>query len=331
MTEVAPSQRLLHCLADGHFHSGQTLATAMGVSRAAVWKQVRRLQQEFGVAIHAVRGRGYRLAAPLELLDLERIREHIGEPSRARLEGIELLTCTPSTNSCAAADPPTQSGYARAWLAEHQTAGRGRRGRDWVSVFGHNIYLSLAWRFDLAMSELSALSLAVGVIVAETLRDLGVSGHALKWPNDLLADGRKLAGILVEVSGEAAGPATAVVGVGLNMRLPASSADSIDQPWTDLDALHGGGVSRNALAGKLIDRLVDACDLFAREGITPYRDRWLAFDAYHGRPVTLHSGGRVLEGIYAGIAANGALILDDGAGRSEHHAGEISLRAQGDT
>ncbi len=331
MTTVSPLERLLRSLADGRFHSGQILATAMGVSRAAVWKQVRRLQQEYGVVVHAVRGRGYRLAAPLELLEHERLNAHIGEDSRARLESTELLICTPSTNSCAVAESPTRSGYARVWLAEHQTAGRGRRGRDWVSAFGQNIYLSLAWRFDLPMTELSALSLAVGVVVAESLDELGVRGHALKWPNDLLADGRKLAGILVEVSGEAAGPATAVVGVGVNLRLPTSLGASIDQPWTDLSALPGGNVSRNALAGTLIDRLIGACDLFTREGIAPYLDRWLAFDGHYGHPVRLHSGGRVLEGVYAGIAANGALILENGEGRSEHHAGEVSLRAGGCT
>lgn len=331
MAEVSPSQHLLHRLVDGRFHSGQALATAMGVSRTAVWKQVRRLQQDFGVEVHAVRGRGYRLAEALELLDLERIHAHIGDRSRARLQSTELLISTPSTNSCAAAKPPTRSGRARVWLAEHQTAGRGRRGREWVGAFGHNVYLSLAWRFELPMSELAALSLVAGVVLAESMRELGVHGHALKWPNDVLAKGRKLAGILVEVFGEAAGPVTAVVGVGINMRMPMSNGASIEQPWVNLSALPGGDVSRNLLAGTLIDRLVEACDVFASEGLAPYLERWRAFDAFDGRPVRLHSGGRTLEGVYAGIAANGALILENGEGRSEHHAGEVSLRASGAT
>lgn len=331
MTEVSPSQHLLHRLADGRFHSGQVLATAMGVSRTAVWKQVRRLQREFGVEVHAVRGRGYRLAEALELLDLERIHAHIGGRSRARLQSTDLLVSTLSTNACAAAQPPTLSGRARVWLAEHQTAGRGRRGRKWVSAFGRNVYLSLAWRFDLPMTELAALSLAVGVVIAESMRELGVRGHVLKWPNDVLADGRKLAGILVEVFGEAAGPVTAVVGVGVNMRMPMANGAAIDQPWVNLSALPGGDVSRNVLAGTLIDRLVEACEIFASEGVAPYLERWRAFDAFHGKPVRLDSNGRAREGVYAGIAANGALILESDEGRSEHHAGEVSLRASGGT
>ena len=329
MTPYVPPQELLARLADGRFHSGQALATALGISRSAVWKQVQRLRRELGVDVHAVRGRGYRLAAALELLDVERIRGYVGAPARARLRGIDVLAVTPSTNLEAAATPLVHCGTGHAWLAEHQTAGRGRRGRHWVSAFGRNLHLSLAWRFDLAMSELAALSLAAGVAVAEGLRDLGVDGHVLKWPNDLLADGRKLAGILVEVSGEVEGPASAVIGVGINVRMPAALGTRIDQPWTDLAALAGGEVSRNALAGMLIDRLVDACGTYAERGLEPFRERWLAFDDLHGRAVRLHSGQRTIDGRYAGIAPSGALILETADGHSEHSAGEVSLRGGG--
>lgn len=326
MRSTTAQQVLLRHLADGRFHSGQSLATELGVSRTAVWKQVQRLQNDFGVAVQAVRGRGYRLSARLELLDEARIRAQVGAAASRHLEALNLITSTSSTNSDAAADPPAHSGRARAWLAEHQSAGRGRRGRDWIGGFGDNIALSLAWRFDMPMSALSALSLAAGVAVAETLHDLGVRGHALKWPNDVLADGRKLAGILVEVAGEAGGPATAIVGIGINRRLTPRSARSVDQPWTDLTALGADAVSRNVLAGKLVDHLIDACRLFSEQGIAPFRARWQAFDSMLGRVVRVHSSQRFIDGVYVGIADSGALILETRQGRSEHHAGEVSLR-----
>lgn len=326
MSAHSPSQLLLRHLADGRFHSGQVLADVLGVSRTAIWKQVRRLQDDYGMTVHAVRGRGYRLASALELLDRERVQAHIGGLASARLERLTLVATTSSTNSDAAADPPLRSGRGRVWLAEHQTAGRGRRGRDWISSYGSNVTLSLAWRFDLPMSALSALSLAAGVATAEALRDVGVEGHTLKWPNDLLVDGRKLAGVLVEVFGEAGGPATAVIGVGINTRLPAASAQRIDQPWTDLDTLGGDSISRNALAGTLVDRLVNACEMFAREGIGSCRERWQSFDKLLGSVVRLYRGDRFIEGRYAGIAADGALILETDDGCSAYHAGELSLR-----
>ena len=319
---------LLRELADGRFHSGQHLAGVVGLSRTAVWKQVQRLESDLGLAVHAVRGRGYRLAAPLELLDARRIRAELGAAARGQLEALHLLGVTDSTNSRAAANLPEESGRARVWLAEHQTAGRGRRGRHWVSAFGENLHLSIAWRFDLPMAQLSGLSLAAGVVLAEGLHHLGLDGHVLKWPNDVLLDGRKLAGILVEVSGEAGGPATAVIGIGVNFRIPDAAAAAIDQPWTDLHrAATATAVSRNRLAGVLVDRMIDACGLFSSHRLEPFLARWERFDQLRGTPVALIRGGQVVEGVYRGIAPSGAMILEHAAGTTEHHAGEVSLRA----
>lgn len=321
---------LLRELADGRFHSGQRLAALLGLSRAAVWKQVQRLESDLGLVVHAVRGRGYRLAAPLEPLDAGRIHAELGDAALGKLEALHLLGSTDSTNSRAAADLPPESGRARVWLAEHQTAGRGRRGRQWVSAFGENLYLSFAWRFELPMAQLSGLSLVAGVVLAEGLHDLGLDGHVLKWPNDILFDGRKLAGILVEVSGEAGGPATAVVGFGVNFRIPEAAAAAIDQPWTDLHRTScDAALSRNRLAGVLVDRMIDACVLFGAHRLEPFLARWRRFDRLRGTPVLLNRGGDVVEGVYRGIAPSGAMILEHAAGTTEHHAGEVSLRLVG--
>ncbi len=318
--------RLLQELSDGRFHSGQQLADSLGVSRAAVWKQLQRLSQDYDLQISAVRGRGYRLPAALELLDSDGIRAEIGDLALPRLQHMQLLECTASTNADATADLPLDSGYARVWLAEHQTGGRGRRGREWISAFGENLYLSLAWRFDLPMMELAGLSLVAGVVVAEVLREMGIEGHCLKWPNDVLVDGRKLCGILVEASGEAAGPAAAVIGIGINFRLPAPSAAQIDQPWVDLHRLGGPRVSRNQAAGMLIDRLINACEVFSEHRLPAFLDRWHAFDGLLGQDVCITSGKRSIAGAYRGIGSSGAVRIETASGVAEYHAGEVSLR-----
>ncbi len=323
---MSASARLLQQLADGRFHSGQKIAAELGVTRTAVWKQVRRLQTEFGIQIDAVRGRGYRLVAPLELLDAQRIGAQLGADGERALDALHLLAATDSTNADASRDMPQVANRARVWLAEHQTAGRGRRGRSWVSTFGQNLYLSLAWRFELPMGELAGLSLAAGVVLAEVLADNGLAGHSLKWPNDLLVDQRKLAGILVEVAGEADGPAVAVVGIGLNFHLPAGIGSRIDQPWIDLRQAGAGHISRNRLAGRLIDALIGACGLFASDRLAPFIDRWHRFDGLRGRSVQILRGTQTIEGVYRGITASGAMVIENQAGRSEHHAGEVSLR-----
>jgi BirA family biotin operon repressor/biotin-[acetyl-CoA-carboxylase] ligase len=327
---VPVRNHILHQLADGRFHSGQQLAGSLGVSRSAVWKQIQRLESDFGLSVSAVRGRGYRLAAPLELLDDERIRQQLGDTAHESLDSLALLASTPSTNGCALGDPPLVSGRARVWLAEHQSDGRGRRGRRWVSTFGENLYLSMAWRFDLPMTELAGLSLVAGLIVAEALEQLGMQGHSLKWPNDVLVGERKLSGVLLEVSGESGGPATAVIGIGVNFRLADAQGAQIDQPWTDIGRECAVPLSRNLLAGVLIDRLITACRLFAAEKLAPFLNRWAAFDELLGRGVCVIRGGDSIEGVYRGIAPSGAMLLEDGTGLNEYHAGEISLRKEPD-
>lgn len=321
---------LLREMSDGRFHSGQQLAEALGVSRSAVWKQIQRLETDLGLSISAVRGRGYRFSRPLELLDAGGIRDGLSLAAAASLESLSVLPTTASTNTCASRDLPLESGQARIWLAEHQTEGRGRRGRRWVSSFGENLYISVAWRFDLPMTELAGLSLVVGVVLAEVLAHLGLEGHSLKWPNDVLVGGRKLAGILVEASGEADGPATAVLGVGVNFRLQEAQGAEIDQPWTDLARESSQAISRNRMAGLLIDRLIQSCRLYGAERLSPFLRRWDEFDGFVDQPVWLMRGGQAIAGTYRGIASSGAMILEDASGSSEHHAGEVSLRKKGE-
>jgi BirA family biotin operon repressor/biotin-[acetyl-CoA-carboxylase] ligase len=324
---VTRALQLVRLLADGGCHSGEALAAELGVSRAAVWKAVEGARSRLGVAIEAVRGRGYRLAAPLELLDARVIGGRLagrGGPSQAPLEVHDQLD---STNSRLMELARQGAPSGSVCLAELQTAGRGRCGRTWVTPFGAGLALSLLWRSALGPGRLGGLSLAAGAVVAEVLSAAGVAGIELKWPNDVLWQRRKLAGLLLEVAGEAEGPSHLVLGLGVNLRLPAGAGDGIDQPWCDLAQALGGRLpGRNALAADLIGGLWAAAETYGREGIAPFRARWSAFDRLQGAPVELRSGAARLAGIHRGIDDDGALLLETEAGVRPYHAGEVSLR-----
>lgn len=305
--------------------SGEELAREAGITRAAVWKRVQALR-EAGVEIKASPGRGYALVRPLELLDAERLRAALSPAARAQLSALTVLFDTDSTNAVALREPAPARGCA-VWLAERQRAGRGRRGRAWSSPLAAHVYLSVSRRFEGGIAALQGLSLAVGVAACEALRALGFSDVALKWPNDLLAGGRKLGGILVEVGGEAAGPIRAVVGLGVNVQMPAAAAREIDQAWTDLASLGEAPPSRQAVAAALLDALLPALARFESEGLAPFLARWPALDALAGRAVRVDCGGEVHEGTALGVSEDGALRLAVRDGERRFHAGEASLRA----
>lgn len=318
---------LVQLLADGKFHSGEALAEQFGVTRAAIWKQLKRLAQLPGIRVDSVRGRGYRLAVALELLDQQRLLASVGEVEQARLQQLHILPSIHSTNTFLAERGRPKNGHGAVCIAEHQTTGRGRRGRNWASTFGQNVYLSLDWVFDLPLRELSGISLVAGVTLARVLSENGVADHCLKWPNDVHIAQRKLAGVLVEAFGEAEGPARAVIGIGINLRMDKEDADSIDQPWIDLAAVMKQPPSRNKLAGDLLNGLLQACMTYQRVGLAPFLAAWSEYDHYRGQAVQLLMGDQVIKGQYQGLDSSGGLILESSRGRRVYHAGEISMRA----
>jgi len=319
---------LLALLADGQFHSGEELAAVLGVSRTAVWKRLKRLSAEAGLSLESVRGKGYRLQQGVDLLDGGRIRAALGGPQSALLAELLVLDSVDSTNSELLRRAQAGAGSGLACTAERQTAGRGRRGRAWVSPYASNIYLSVLWRFGQGAAALEGLSLAVGVAVCRALAACGVAGAALKWPNDVLHGGAKLGGILLEMSGDAAGACQVVVGIGLNVHMPAAAAGAIDQAWTDIRRASGGPVpQRNALAAALLNEVLPLLAGFERQGFGAWRQAWLALDAYAGAPVILDTGGQRLAGVARGVDGRGALCLETASGVQAFHGGEISLRA----
>ncbi len=328
----SPERALLLRLRQGPV-SGDVLARESGQTRAAVWKRIEALRAA-GVAISARPGRGYALDAPLQLLDAAAILARLPDGVRAGVARLEVAWSLDSTNAELLRRTTPASGV-EALLAERQTGGRGRRGRTWASPLASNLYLSLGRRFDGGLARLGGLSLVAGVAAVEALHALGYRSVRLKWPNDLVvADAsastlRKLGGLLVEGGGEHAGPVRAVVGLGLNLRMPPGAAASIDQPWCDLAALpHAAPPSRDAVAAMLLAHLVPAFDLFDRDGLAPFLPRHAACDALVGREVDIHAGDGVHSGRAIGLAHDGALRVELAGGERVFHAGEASLRAR---
>ncbi|MCJ0826749.1 bifunctional biotin--[acetyl-CoA-carboxylase] ligase/biotin operon repressor BirA [Luteimonas sp. 50] len=311
--------------------SGAALAQGANQTRAAIWKRINALR-EAGIAIEVRPGRGYALAQLLDLLDAAAILAQLPALQREEVAALEVAWSLDSTNAELLRRATPSTGVA-VLLAERQTGGRGRRGRSWASPLAANLYLSLARMFGGGLARLPGLSLVAGVATAEALHALGFDDVRLKWPNDLVVADvsrlRKLGGLLVEGGGEVAGPARAVLGLGLNVAMPAAAAAAIAQPWTDLATLAGGAApSRNALAAGVLAHWLPALAQFDADGLAPFLPRYARLDALAGREVVLHAdGGDARSGHALGLAADGALRVRIGAVEHSVHAGEVSVRA----
>jgi BirA family biotin operon repressor/biotin-[acetyl-CoA-carboxylase] ligase len=313
-------------LADGGFHSGTELGRGLGITRAAVWKAIQKIQQDWQLIVHAVPGKGYRLAEPLQLLDREQILTHMDRASRSRLDNLEITWTTDSTNRLAVDHASERYGQVIAVLAEHQSAGRGRRGRRWESPLGRNLYLSLVWQFGMNVSNLSGLSLVVALAVLRTLRQYGAIGIGLKWPNDVVWENRKLCGVLLEMQGEATGPWQVVMGIGLNVGMEGHPGIDIDRPWVDLRTVLGHTPDRNRLTGNLLDTLIRVISEFQQHGLSDFLSEWREYDVTCNKPVELQFIEGSRRGIARGIDQQGALLLEMNGKVRAYHAGEVSLR-----
>lgn len=315
---------LVAALADGRPWSGNELARRFGVTRAAVWKRLDELRQA-GLPLVAAAGRGYRLELPLELLDASAIRAALPSPLQPRIADIAVHWDIDSTSSELLRTAAARGDLA-VCLAEQQSAGRGRRGRQWQSPPLCNVYLSLLKRFDRGMGNLAGLSLAVGVAVARALEQCGAPSLGLKWPNDVLAGDGKLAGILVELGGEFLGPCHAVIGVGVNLYLPTAVRATIDQPVSDLAAICCDLPSRNRVAAALIGEITTMLDTFAAHGFASLRESFEQRDRLRGRPLAISDADGVRHGIGAGVDARGALLVEQGDTIVGFDSAEVTVR-----
>jgi len=309
---------LISILADGEFHSGEQLGERLGMSRAAINKHIHTLR-DWGVDVFTVPGKGYSLPEPIQLLDETFIRS---EMQRGK---VAVLPVIDSTNQYLL-DRLHELDSGDACVAEYQQAGRGRRGRKWISPFGANLYISMYWRLEQGPAAAIGLSLVIGIVMAEVLRDLGAEQVRVKWPNDLYLNDRKLAGILVELTGKTGDAAQIVIGAGVNLVMRKAQAEDISQSWINLQEA-GVRIDRNRLAARLITELRTALHCFEQEGLAPFLARWEVLDNFINRPVKLIIGEKEIFGISRGIDAQGALLLEQDGVIKPWVGGEISLRS----
>jgi len=318
---------LLKLLQDGRFHSGEALGAHLGISRSAVWKQSQGLEADLGIGVFKVPGRGYRLSSPMVLLDAERLSRET-----ALLQWpIFVETSVDSTNAeiFRRLDAGLKAPFVL--LAERQMAGRGRRGRAWVSPFAENLYCSLVLRVDGGMSQVEALSLTVGLAVAKTLQDSGLGDVGLKWPNDVLCAGHKISGILLELAGDPADVCHVVIGIGINVNMMIDATIAIDQPWTSVRQCIGRMVDRNELAVRLLQQLRECLSRHWQGGFASLRDEWEALHAWCGRNVALTAGNNATLGTVLGVDGRGAIRLSVEGVEHAFSGGELSLRLQHDS
>ena len=319
------ARELLQAIAEGSSTSGSALAARFGVTRAAIWKQVEALRL-LGVSIAAKAGDGYRLTSPLNLLDAALISANFAENEKGTCP-IEVFWQIDSTNSELLRRAQAGVTDAGACFAELQSAGRGRRGRAWHTPLGGGLAFSLVHSFNSSMSALAGLSLAVGVGIIRALADFGYTGLGLKWPNDVQVDGRKLAGILIELGGDALGPCHAVIGVGLNLQLGAEADKVIDQPWIDLASINSAPLpDRNLLAARLLHHLLEVLGRFERLTFAAFVDEFAQYDVLRGQSIRITGGIEPREGSAVGVDRSGALRVLGVNGEFVVDSGEISVR-----
>lgn len=310
--------KIIALLADGSFHSGEHLGEYLGMSRAAINKHIQTIR-EWGLDVFTVPGKGYSLPGPIQLLDAKRI---LGQLADKR---VTVLPVVDSTNQYLL-DRITELQSGDACVAEYQQAGRGRRGRQWISPFGANLYLSMFWRLDQGPAAAMGLSLVIGIVMAEVLQRLGAEEVRVKWPNDLYLNDRKLAGILVELTGKTGDAAQLVMGAGINLAMRESNANAINQGWINLQEA-GISIDRNELAATLLNELRQSLQQFEIDGLVPFISRWRALDNFIDRPVKLLIGEQQIFGIARGIDQQGALLLEQNGVIKPFIGGEISLRS----
>jgi BirA family transcriptional regulator, biotin operon repressor / biotin---[acetyl-CoA-carboxylase] ligase len=327
----ARRRRLLALLADGAFHSGEQLAKRLRISRGGVWKLVRVLRA-MGVEVQSVPRQGYRLPRAVDLLEKGAIAEALSPQTRARLDRLDVLLTVDSTNKYIGDVAPATSSSAHVCVAELQNAGRGRRGRSWLAPFGSGVCMSLGWQFAEAPPTFSALSLAVGVAVARALRRFGAEDVGVKWPNDLIWRNRKLGGVLIEMRGESAGPAHVVIGIGVNVHMPAAARLQLAEQQAALIAdlheiLRERTPTRNLLIAALADELIPMLHVFAERGFAAFVEEWRTLDTLTDAHVKVISGALTLYGSARGVEGDGGLLVEIDGELRKFVSGEVSLRA----
>ncbi|EJD6477807.1 MULTISPECIES: bifunctional biotin--[acetyl-CoA-carboxylase] ligase/biotin operon repressor BirA [Providencia] len=321
MKETNIPLQLIDILADAQVHSGEQLGEQLGMTRSAINKHIKTLRS-WGLNIETIAGKGYKLPYQINLLSEEAIKKQIDDVN------IIVEPVIDSTNQYML-ERIAELKSGDTCLAEYQSAGRGRRGRQWISPFGCNLYLSMYWRLEQGPAAAVGLSLVVGIVIAEVLNRISQEKVKVKWPNDLYMNDKKLAGILVELTGKTGDAAHIIIGVGINIGMNNNnieSSKSITQEWSSLrDEVEN--IERNELSANIIKSLRESLVIFEHEGLKPFLERWFKLDNFLNRHVKLLIGNDVISGIERGVNDQGALLLQKDNGEIiPYIGGEISLR-----
>ena len=316
---------ILKILADGKFHSGQELADRIKVSRTAIWKQLNKIREK-QLDVRAIKGKGYQLSEPLELLQVDRILKSISLKPGISIDTINILFSIDSTNQYLLDQLSTSPIHSSVVLTEHQQQGRGRGKNRWESGLGAGIYLSIGWQFALMPNSFSGLSLAVGAVIANCISELTGKFIGLKWPNDLIFEGSKLGGILIESRGQLAGRMDTVIGIGLNVNIFDGIRNKVDQDITDLKAVSGCILSRNELAANLISNIINLLTEYPDCGFVHYLQDWRVRDISRGKVASLNMAGNIIEGTVVDVDDQGNLIMSIDGNLEKFSSGDLSLR-----
>jgi BirA family biotin operon repressor/biotin-[acetyl-CoA-carboxylase] ligase len=326
MSQITGSKlAILQALKNGEFISGQLLGEQLGISRAAVAKHIKSLC-ELGLDIYKVNNKGYCLKQEIALISKPELQAEYQKLS-GQVGNFETFASIDSTNTelmqRIASKQALTSGAVV--VAEMQNAGRGRRGRVWQSPFGANLYYSYYWLLDDGLQAAMGVSVAVGLAVFDCIKALYNVKVSLKWPNDILVNNQKLAGVLVELDGQPEGPCHLVIGIGLNIAMPESASEHIDQAWVDLKRL-GLEVNKNELAAALTYYLEQRLSQYQATGLSEMYSEWNKVNAFAEQLITLNTGQKTWQGICVGIDKQGGLVLRQDGIEKTYYGGEISVR-----
>ena len=311
--------QILNILNDGTIHTGIDIGEALGISRTAVWKVIKRLQK-YNIDIQS-QHKGYHLKEPLILLDQKKIEPFL---SRKKIS-LEICESLETTSHYLKNKMPLKG--QTACLAEYQSMGRGRLGRKWLSPFGRNIYCSLSGVFKKDLGEMSGLSLAVAVLTANALESFDSRIKlSLKWPNDLYINNQKLGGILIELMGEAYGNCQAIIGIGLNVNMKDIKLPDLDQPWISLEHIVLEKLDRNIIVGYILRTIFEGLEVFEHKGLEAFLPEWEKYDLLRNQKVSLNTGAGKVSGIACGVDSQGFLLLENALGSIQKFSyGDTSL------
>ncbi len=294
--------KLVKILHDGQYHDGNTLGDTLQLTRSAVWKTIKKLQN-YGIKIESIKGKGYQLLEPLLLIDPEKIKNNI-----AKHIDLSVFETIDSTNHYLKRFKTNK--HPKICIAEQQTAGKGRFNREWHSPFGKNIYLSCLYPFQKDVSELAGLSLLTSLSIIKTLHDMGIKKDlAVKWSNDIVFDGKKLAGNLIEVQAETHAGCHAIIGIGLNVNMLHDEDKKISQDWTSVKAILNRYIDRNELCVSLINNLMQYLNKFEALGFEAFIEEWDTLDSLKNKFISLKIFNEKIDGKVLGINAQGYLLL----------------------